>query len=206
MREKILAQLVIKFPGVSKVFLGLWADKMAKTVTEETAIEGAVSELEKLPVSISDLAAEFQKEGDRRVTEAQKKIKPTEKTEGPKPEGTTTPQDDAPAWAKTLIEKVTRLETEKTQNTLKTKAAEKLKEVPASFYAKRALPEKEEELDAFVTDVQTDFTAFKQDMANKGFAQTSKPNGSAAVTGGANNVVSDIKAWADQGKQTAVKK
>jgi hypothetical protein len=70
MKEKILAELVKKFPGLSKEFLGFWAEKMAVKTTEESAIEGAIGELEKLPIPLTDLAAAFQKEGDKRATEA----------------------------------------------------------------------------------------------------------------------------------------
>jgi hypothetical protein len=217
MREKILAQLVSKFPGVSKKFLGLWADKLTPKVTEESQIQGVIDELDKLPIPITDLATEFQKEGDTRVTEAEKKWlknppkKDDPKTDPtPKKEGDTT-TDDAPAWAKSLIESnqklsqtVENLQKEKTQSTIREKISsnEKLKEVPAVLWNKRALPEKEEDVEAFIEDVVKDHTAFTQDLADKGFAQVSKPVvGTPAKAGGGQEKVStDMQAYLNEKK------
>lgn len=90
MYEKILAQLVSKNAGVSKVVLGLIAKKLAEKVTEESQIEGAISEYEtNSPVSIKDYADLLQSETDKRVTEALKK-----KVEPPVPPAP--PKDDEP--------------------------------------------------------------------------------------------------------------
>ena len=70
MKEKILTQLKLKFPGAPASVLNSVADKLAKKVTEEPAIEGAISELENSAYSITDIIADFQAEGDRRVSSA----------------------------------------------------------------------------------------------------------------------------------------
>jgi hypothetical protein len=183
MKEKILAQLVSKYAGVSKKFLGLWADKLVPKVTEETQIEGVVNELENLPITIPDLAAEWQREGDTRVTEAKKEW---EKKNPPKPPKTDTPpeppkDDDVPAWAKTLIdqnktlsEKIQGFEKDKTLGSIKQQLQAKLKDVPASIWSKRAMPETEDAIDAFVTEVQEDY---KTDFVDKGLI-TPAPGGS----------------------------
>src|SRR5690606_19840109 len=95
MYEKILAQLVAKNAGVSKVVLGLIAKKLAEKVTEEDQIEGAISEYEtNSPVSIKEYADLLQQEGDKRVSEALKKQK-TDPTP-PTPPTPTPPKDDDP--------------------------------------------------------------------------------------------------------------
>jgi hypothetical protein len=74
MYEKILAQLAAKNPGVSKVILGLVAKKLEAKVTEESQIEGVITEFEtNSPVTISEYAELLQKEGDKRVDAALKK-------------------------------------------------------------------------------------------------------------------------------------
>lgn len=74
MWEKILAQLVAKHPGVSKSVLGLLAKKLADKVTEESQIEGVITDYEtNSPISIKEYADLLQSESDKRVTEALKK-------------------------------------------------------------------------------------------------------------------------------------
>lgn len=210
MREKILAQLVAKFPGVSKQFLGLVADKLAVKVTEEDKIPGSITELDNLPVSITDLASEFQKEGDRRVTEAAKKTKTpepakpntgTDKTEPANSQA----NDDMPAWAKTLTEEIKSLRTEKVQSSMKTKLTEGLKDskIPAKFYEKIPLPEKEEDLPAFIEGIKADYTEMKQELVNTGFSQQTPPVGGIPGSTGTKAIVeADIKGWASKGKDT----
>lgn len=185
LKDKILAQLVAKFPGVSKKFLGLWADKLAAKVTEESGIQGAVDELDNLPIPLTELATEFQREGDRRVTEAEqarKKPNPPAKKPGkteddPEEPAPSNSNDEAPAWAKSLMEDVRAMKAEKVQGTMKTKAADLLKDVPEKFYAGRALPEKEEDLQAFVDTVKGDYTTFKQELVNQGLMSATPPAG-----------------------------
>lgn len=77
--------------------------------------------------------------------------------------------DDMPAWAKALMETVNALKSEKAQTAMKAKIAEKLKDkVPEKFYAGRALPEKDEDLDSFIAAVEQDYTDFKQELTNQG--------------------------------------
>lgn len=77
----------------------------------------------------------------------------------------TKPGDEEPAWFKKYREdtdaKISAIEKEKTQGSIKSKLAEKLKDVPEKFWRKWTLPEKEEDIDAFVSDVQTDYTEFE---------------------------------------------
>lgn len=117
--------------------------------------------------------------------------------------------DDTPKWAKGLIEsnkalneKFAKIESEKAQGTIKTKATEKLKDVPAKFWEKRALPEKEEDLESFITDVTKDYADFKTDMVNDGLSVYDKPKGAAGGSGEAvkTKVPDALKAWGEKQK------
>ena len=90
---------------------------------------------------------------------------------------------DTPAWAKALIEQnkslaqsVAVMQGDKVAATVKGKATDLLKDVPVSYWGKRPLP-KEEELEAFVAEVTTDYTAFKQEMTDAGLSVLSTPKG-----------------------------
>lgn len=116
--------------------------------------------------------------------------------------------DDPPAWAKGLIETVSALTKEKVQTSLREKAAAKLKDVPASYYAKRALPEKEEDLDAYVEEVNTDYTEFKQDLINKGLMTSSEApkGGSGGVNVSDKAFESSVDAWVKSKEEPATEK
>lgn len=135
MRKEILDALKAKFRGVSDSILGRIADKLAKTATTAeqvtTAVEG---------VTIQQVIESY---GDSRATEASNTarenavkdyesryglkdgVKVTNNTNigGEQPTGgsATNPTggDETPAWAKTLLERIGRLETSKTTETRK---------------------------------------------------------------------------------------
>lgn len=135
MRKEILDALKAKFPGVSDSVLGRIADKLAKTATTaeqvKTAVEG---------VTIQQVIESY---GDSRATEASNtarenavkdyesryglkdgvKVTNNINNGGEQPTGgsATNPTggDETPAWAKTLLERIGRLETSKTTETRK---------------------------------------------------------------------------------------
>jgi hypothetical protein len=218
LRDKILAQLGAKFPGVSKKALGLIADKLAKKVTAEDGIDQAITDFDNA-VSITEFANDLQREGDTRVGEAKKeweKKNPPKPTDPPKPDQPPTdpPPNDpnaVPAWAKQLIDQVGTLTKEKTLGTIQSKAKELLKEVPEAFWNGRALPEKEEDLQTFVETVNKDFNALKQTFVNDGLMSATPPAGGGGTGSGDGKINekvidADIKAWADQGKPADAKK
>lgn len=97
---------------------------------------------------------------------------------------TATAPDDAPEWAKSLIQsnqtlaqQLQALQVEKTQQTINQKlsAHDKLKDIPAVFWNKRKMPEKEDEIDAFVDDVANDYTTLNQSKVDQTVSTTSKP-------------------------------
>jgi hypothetical protein len=134
------------------------------------------------------------KSDDRvRTLEAKTKEKPPKKDEDqeeegegeddagttkPKPKGKKKTDDEPPAWAKQLLGEVASLKKEKVQSTIQQKIAAKLKDkVPEKFYSKRALPESEEDLDDFISEIETDWSDLKQSENNEGLGKTTKPGG-----------------------------
>lgn len=135
MKKEILEALTTKFPGVSASILGRIADKLAKTATTaeqvKTAVEG---------VTIQQVIESY---GDSRATEASNtarenavkdyenryglkdgaKVTNNTNNGGEQPTGgsATNPTggDETPAWAKTLLERIGRLEISKTTETRK---------------------------------------------------------------------------------------
>jgi hypothetical protein len=204
MREKLLAKLKIKFPGLPASFLGLWADKMAVKVTEDSQIEGAINELDNLTVSLPDLATNFQKESDRRVTEAEKKWKEThpastDPKSDPTPGNDPKPADPNAALAKKvddLTNLITNMQKQSTQKSLGEKLIQRLtdKKIPLSF-AKGKTIEKVEDLDTVLTEIETDYTDVKQGFIDQGLLSSTPPVGG---LGGPkiDNADADIKAWA----------
>jgi membrane protein involved in colicin uptake len=89
-----------------------------------------------------------------------------------------TGDNEEPAWFKAYREatdaKLSAFEKEKKQGTIKQQLADKLKDVPASIWSKRQLPESEDAIEAFITEVQEDY---KTDFVDKGLI-TPAPGGS----------------------------
>jgi superfamily I DNA and/or RNA helicase len=93
------------------------------------------------------------------------------------------PQEEMPAWAKDLLTEVKTLKQEKQQQSIQQKLGqhEKLKDINKTFWSKRALPTKDEDIDAFVEEVTTDHAAFLQESGygnigeHKPPASTEKP-------------------------------
>jgi len=207
MKEKILAFLKTKLPGVQENYLSGVAEHYAKTVTEESQIETTFSDgvIDFLKVN----AAFLQTEGDKRASEAaDTALKNYRKKHGldenGKPIGKPKEKDkdvdpDEPAWFKSyreakdaeLAEVKTKLEAqekEKARTALidKVKSHDKLKNIPASFLKGRNLvPESEDAIDQLVASVEADYTAFKQDMAEQGVMISVPPVGGSGNKEGA---------------------
>ncbi|MBU7577205.1 MAG: hypothetical protein KAF40_04010 [Flavihumibacter sp.] len=201
-KANILAQLQAKYPGVAKAILELVADKLAQTVTEETAIEGAISELEKAPIGIKEYGDLLQREGDRRVTEAQKKFK-SEKSDDPNPPNPgADPKDKGDDSLKKMLEQLTAkidgLEKRSAQQSLSEQLNKRLtdKKIPLQL-AKGRLIESPDQLDTIEQEIEADYAAMKQELANQGFAETPKPGGGGSGGDASQKTVeADIKAWA----------
>jgi len=173
MKDLILIALLNKYKSLGfsqKSFEGV-AEYLSKTVTEESAIETAISGVEPILKSL-------QSDVDSRAAAIAKAKAEKEKGEGADPNKKTEPKtegnDEPPAWAKALIESNTQLKSElntmksgKTFETRKQTLESKLEKAPAKFKEKilkdfaRMSFEKEDEFDAYLTETETDLTAFR---------------------------------------------
>jgi len=172
MWEKIFAQLAAKHPGVSKSVLGLLAKKLADKVTEESQIEGVITDYEtNSPITIKEYADFVQQQGDTRVTDAKKKWETDNKKPGStEPEKKDIVPDDIPDWAKALQQSVTSLgqqfaqkSNESTMDVLIAKAKEK--GIPEA-YARKTVIGEEFELDSVLTALESEWTEIKQANLN----------------------------------------
>ena len=198
MKEKIIAAIKAKYTAInlSKPRLNAIAAKIeAKIIDDETKIDEALDTYNEYN-PLADIA-----KADDKLRDYESKLK------GKKDDVTTddkkevAPPDDAPEWAKALIEQnktfaqsIAAMQGEKTQNSIKSKATEKLKDVPNSYWGKRALPEKDEDLDAFIQEVSTDYAQFKQEMTDQGLSVLAAPRAGGANTA-AQKISPEIQAY-----------
>ena len=106
----------------------------------------------------------------------------------PAPEPEPTP-NDVPAWAKTLLDsnkalsdKLSALESDKKVTTIKEKAKTLLVDVSDLYWKRVPLPEKEEDLDNWVNEIKTDYTALvtatnNSNLGTGGVYRATPPNG-----------------------------
>lgn len=202
LRLKILAQLKTKYPGVASAVLELIATKLAATVTEEAGIDGAITGLDNMPITVTEYAELLQKEGDRRVTEAQKKFQKNDKKDDPKddpnpPGGGDDPMKVILKQMETMSKELADFKASKTRETLHEKlvAALKEKKIP-TVLAKGRVIESEDQLEGLVTEIEADHVALKQDLANQGFSEQPKPAGGLPGPTSAKAMEAEIQAWA----------
>lgn len=208
MRDKILAELRKKYPGLAANVLGLLAEKLEPTTTEESQIEAAVAGLENVPIKPADYAAFLQKESDRRVTEALKK-KPAEPTPTPQ-QKEEEPGDANSALAKqvaALMAKLEGLEKKETQKTVTEQLHAKLKEKKIPLHFAKNI-DSLDELDAAIEHAEKAYTEVKQELINDGLiASNGKPGGGTGGDQGTKSkeaAAADIKAWAEKSKPAKV--
>lgn len=176
MWEKILAQLISKNQGVSKAVLTMIAKKLAEKVTEDSQIEGAISDYEaNSTLTIKELADFVQKEGDTRVGDAKKKWdqenkKPEVKDDQPSADKKDDNPEEMPAWAKELQKSVTSLgqqftakKTESTMEELVAKAKEK--GIPEAYVRKTTIGE-DFNLDNTLSELATEWAGIQQANIN----------------------------------------
>ncbi|SEV88856.1 hypothetical protein SAMN05428988_0151 [Chitinophaga sp. YR573] len=213
MKEKILAQLRVKYPGVPKELLGQIADKMAVKVTAEDQIQGAIGELDNLPLSITDYAAFLQKEGDRRATDARKGYVPAteqddEKKDPANPNPKDKPEKGGDSEIAKLVQAVTALtakvdgyEKKDQQKSFSQQLNEKLieKKIPVVL-AKGRLVEKAEDIETVLAEIEADHNSYKQELANQGFSTNTIPGSGNSVNVEKTKVEADIGSWVDSHK------
>lgn len=207
-KDKIIAAFKLKYPGInlSKTRLAAIATKIeTKVIDDETKIDAALAAMDDA-YAFSDIAKEDDKVRtlEARVKAPKKEDDPTETAaekaarEAAEAAAKIVPApDDAPAWAKALIEQNKNLANdlavikgEKIANTIKGKATELLKEVPVEFWEEWTLPANEDGLTAFAEKVNTKFTSLNQQRTEAGFGLLGTPK---AGTGGKGDTVKASK-------------
>lgn len=195
MKKEILEALTTKFPGVPASILDRIANKLAKTATTaeqvKTAVEG---------VTIQQVIESY---GDSRATEASETarknavqdyesryglkdgVKTTKTNGGEQPTGSNATNqtnggiDDAPAWAKTLIERIDRMENAKTAETRTQQLNAVIGKLPDSLRkAYEHLPVDkytEEDFDKLIGEISTEVEGIADDSAARG-AVIGKPS------------------------------
>lgn len=184
MKEKILAAIKQRFPAInlSKKRLEQISAKIeSMVIDDDTKVDAALDQYN----NFNPLVDIAKADDTQRNLEAKLKVATQQKTKddivNPEPQND---DPETPVWAKSLIEsnkllsaKLQAIEGKEHQQTIKQKATSLLKEIPASYWNKRALPENEDKLDDFITDVQTDYKSFTQEMTDKGLTHIPVPGG-----------------------------
>lgn len=198
MKKELFDALKAKFPGVSDSILDRIATKLAKTATTaeqvKTAVEG---------VTIQQVIESY---GDSRATEASETARKnavqeyesryglkdgvkttTTTTGGEQPTGgsatnpTTGGTDETPAWARTLIERIGRMETAKTTETRTQQlnaVIGKLPEPMRKAYERLPIDKySAEEFNTLIADITTEVEGIADDTAAQG-AVFGKPSAS----------------------------
>lgn len=175
MKEKILVALKTKYKTFGfgdKAFNGV-ADYLSKTVTEEGQIEIAISGVEGLLKAFQgDIdTVRNEKSGlQKQLDELKTKIEnPNPKPEDKKDDMAAIIANAVSAAVKPLSDKLTQLETEKTQATRQEQVIAKAKEygIPETLAKRYSIPD-----DA---DLDTYFKDAKQELANVGFQGVTPP-------------------------------
>lgn len=185
MKDKILSALKkgVSDPKTGKTSindktLNAYVELISAQITDESQIETAaaphIAFLNEVQGNINSVAAEAAKKA--------KEAKPQE-TQTPVPVPTETKTDETPAWAKALMDDIKSIKGEKVHESQSAKliAALTEKKVPESYYQPALTGrkfEKDEEVDALVETISTNYTKFQQDFANNSGGvppETSKP-------------------------------
>jgi hypothetical protein len=194
--------------NLSKERINAIADRLHKknpAVTEDSEHDTLIDDLDEL-ISFKDIA----KQDDKvRTLEARKPATDPDDVEDDEPTETEnqqtkkpgkkkpSPNDELTTLVKSLAETVNKLTTEKVQSSIRSKVDEKLKDaVPAKFYSKRPLPEKEEDLEDYIAEIESDWKELKQDGNNSGLAGVSTPAGATSTAKATGKEDSVIDSWA----------
>lgn len=213
MKEKIIAALKVKYPGLQPKGLAFFAEKILSKVTVEADIAVQINELENGPIKLSDYATFHKSDVDSRVAEA---VSTNEKTLKKKfkfvpidgdDDDDDDIDDDPEKPAKKPVRKVDPA-VKKMQDKLDQMAAQQKQQAIQEKLAKLAADEKipgvfikgrqfdtEEEMLSFFEQVKTDYAELKQDDTNDKLKDQTPPPGSEGYKG---NIKSDIENWVKQ--------
>lgn len=216
-KDKILAAIKAKWPAInlSKKRQELIAAKIeALVIDDESKIDAALVQFD----SFNPIAEIAKADDALRNAEAKLKVatekKPGTEDETPEAkaarllkESTQPTESDDPTQKllaallesnKNISDQLEIIKGEKVAGTILSKATDKLKDIPATYWNKRVLPEKEEDLDAFVTEVTTDYTAFTKDMTDKGLSVLTVPRTAEQQNNAGKAVDPAIKAFVEK--------
>ena len=190
MKKKILEALKAKFEGVSETILDRIATKLAKTASTEdqvaTAVEGVT--LQQVIESYGDSRATEAQQTAVRNYEAKHNLKDgkPEKTNGGEPnngKATENSGEDTPAWAKTLMARLDRIEASKTAETRKQQLGKVIDRLPENLRkAYERLPldgYSDEQFSTVLGEITTEVEGIAGENAAKGgvFGKPSVANG-----------------------------
>lgn len=199
MKEKILALLQTKFAGVRKDGLAQLATAMSIQAADETE---ATALVEKISLDkVNDFVKDWRKDVDKEVSNSTKTFETTlkekydlvEKKKEDTPPGTPpgtppNPTDIAAIIAAEIAKAVNPLqqklqgyESEGIKKTRLQTLESKLKDVPETFKAQKLKDfgrmnfDNDDSFNEYLTETETDITAFNQELADKGLAGQGKP-------------------------------
>lgn len=178
MKEKIKARIRAMFPDVnlSDQRMEVIASRLEKKVADENQMDDQINAVNDI-TPFSEIAATDDKVRDlkgklRIVAKPQTTAVETEKTttvQTGSTEKKDDKDDDPPAWAKGLLEsnkklsdKLEAYEKKDKQQTLREKILkdDRLKEIKPSFWKKWVLPENDDDVDAFVESIVSEYQDF----------------------------------------------
>lgn len=194
MKEKILALLIAKFAGVRKDGLAQLALSLSLQVETD---EDATALIEKLDdKKVNDFIKDWRSDIDKEVSESNKKYESNlkkkfnfvEKEKQVNEPPADPPGEQAPEWAKALIEqnkamqdRVNLIEIGKVKESRLAQIKSKLDGLPESFKTQKLKDfgrmqfENDEDYNQYLTEFDTDIKAFNQELIDKGLSGHSKP-------------------------------
>lgn len=196
MKDKILALLMAKFTGVRKDGLAQLAGSLALQADKD---EDATALIDKLtPEKVSEFVTGWRRDVDKEVSDANKTYEGNLKKkydfkEKAEPGKTDPPAPGDPADLATLVanavkaaveplqQKLSSFEGQKVTETRLQQLEGKLKDLPETFKTQKMKDFKRMNFDTnetfaeYLTEVETDITGFKQEMADKGLSGQARP-------------------------------
>ena len=224
MKNKVFTRLESKAKsyGFSKDELMTVCESIANGFSsEEEATDEAIdARIEAyLPIlKLSQSAANRSYERMKAKFEEENKPKPTPTPEPPKPAEQKPQEDEAPAWFKAFQkdyekdkqateEKFASMATEKANEGFMARAHAGLKDVDPKFYRdlKSRTFSSNDEVDAYVAEVNEDWTSFCAEKNIKAMADVTPPGGGAKPTKPNENVMARVEARKAEETKSAIK-
>lgn len=230
MKEKILALLTAKFAGVRKDGLARLAQALSLQVADENEAGALVDKL--TPERVNEFVTDYRKDVDKEVSDSNKTFEKTLKGKydfiekkgepdpgkDPDPSKQQNPNDIAAIVAQAvkaavepLQQKLSSFEGQKVTETRLQQIEAKFKDVPESYKAQRLADAKlivttmdDAAFAEYSTRLDSDITAFNQELANKSLSGQSKPNFGARDTNGVSAATQAFISDKAEGSKTAL--